>query len=59
MITMTQEERKKKALDFIESNKESHVSEWYGPDCRVYKDYSDVVSITIAKLAIEIALGER
>lgn len=56
---MTQEERKKKALDFIESNKEYHVSEWYGPDCRVYKDYSDVVSITIAKLAIEIALGER
>ena len=55
---MTKEERYKKAMAFIDSNKMSHISESYGPDCRVYKDHTEVVSVSDAKLAVEIALGK-
>jgi len=55
---MTQEERYREAMAFIDSNKMSHFSESYGPDCRVYKDRTDVVSVNVAKLAVDIALGK-
>ena len=54
---MTKEERYKEAMTFIDSNKMSHFSESYGPDCQVYKNHTDVVSVNVAKLAVEIALG--
>ena len=56
---MTQKERVKEALELLNSHKMHHVEVSYGPDCQVYKDYDDVVSIHIAKLAIEIATGKN
>ena len=56
---MTKEERIKKALELLELWKMHHVEESYGPDCQIYRDYDDVVSIHTAKRAIEIALGEK
>lgn len=55
---MTKEERKKKALEKINSNKVAHYETSYGPDCQVYEHRSEVVPVYIAELAIEIALGE-
>ena len=55
---MTKEERKKRALEYIKSNKKHHKETSYGPDCQVYNDYSDVVTIHDAEFAIKIALGE-
>ena len=56
---MTKEQRIKNALDLLNRHKMHHVEETYGPDCQVYRDYDDVVSIHIAKRAIETALGEK
>ncbi len=54
---MTKEERYKEAMEYIDSNKMSHIKESYWGD-RVYEDRMEVVSINVAKLAIEIALGK-
>ena len=55
---MTEEERKKRALEYIKSKKKHHKETSYGSDCEVYNDYSDVVTISEAEFAIKIALGE-
>lgn len=55
--TMTKEERYKEAMAYINSNKMSHIRESYWGD-RVYEDRMEVVSVNVAKLAIEIALGK-
>ncbi len=55
--TMTKEERYKEAMAYIDSNKMNHVSETYWGD-QVYEDRMEVVSVNVAKLAIEIALGK-
>lgn len=55
---MTKEERYKEAMEFIDENKMSHIRESYGPDCQIYEDRMDVVSVNVAKLAVEIALGK-
>lgn len=52
------EERKKLALEYIKRNCKCHWEESYGPDCRVYHDRIDSVTLTEAETAIEIALGE-
>jgi hypothetical protein len=54
---MTKEERYKKAMAYIDSNKMSHVSEIYWGD-QTYENRTEVVSVYDAKLAIEIALGK-
>ena len=54
---MTKEEKYKKAMAYIDSNKMNHVSETYWGD-QVYEDRMEVVSVNVAKLAIEIALGK-
>lgn len=55
---MTQEERKKKALELINSNKIIHYETSYGPDCQIHEFRREVVTINIVKRAIEIALGK-
>lgn len=55
---MTKEERYKKAMALIDSNKMYHVEESYGPDCQIYKNRTEAVSVNVAKLAVEIALGK-
>lgn len=54
---MTKEERYKEAMAYIDSNKMNHISETYYAD-RVYENRTEVVSVNVAKLAIEIALGK-
>lgn len=56
---MTQEERVKKALDLLNGSKTHYWEESYGPDCRIYERRKEVVSIDIAKRAIEIATGKK
>lgn len=55
---MTKEERYKKAMAFIDSNKMYHFEESYGPDCQIYEHRIETVSVNVAKLAVEIALGK-
>jgi len=55
---MTKEERYKEAMALIDSEKMSHYSESYGPDCQIYERRIEVVSVNVAKLAVEIALGK-
>ena len=55
---MTKEERYKKAMAYIDSNKMDHVDESYGPDCQIYRNRTKAVSVNVAKLAVEIALGK-
>ena len=55
---MTKEERKKKALAWIDACKKFHTETSYGPDCQVYNDHMYVVDVATAREAVEIALGE-
>jgi len=55
---MTKEERYKEAMALIDSEKMSHIRESYGWDCQTYEDRMQVVSVNVAKLAVEIALGK-
>ena len=55
---MTKEERYKEAMALIDSEKMSHIRESYGWDCQIYEDRMQVVSVNVAKLAVEIALGK-
>lgn len=52
------EERKKLALEYIKRNCITHWEEHYGPDCQVYHDRIDSITLGVAETAIEIALGE-
>jgi hypothetical protein len=55
---MKKEDRKKKALDYLNMFKMHHIEKSYGPDCREYTECSYVVSLSDAERAIEIALGK-
>lgn len=55
---MTQEEKKKRALDYLKSHMMYHTEESYGFDCQIYERRYDVVNIKDAEIAIKIALGE-
>ena len=55
---MKKDNRKKKALDYLNMFKMHHIEKSYGSDCREYTECSYVVSLSDAERAIEIALGE-
>ena len=55
---MTKEDRKKKALEYLNRNTKDYMEKSYGPDCQEYHDHMKVVSMWDAKHAIEIALGD-
>ena len=55
---MTKAERIHEALELIDRWKMNHYETSYGPDCQVYEHNTEVVSVGIAKRALEIALGE-
>ena len=54
---MAKEDRKKKALEYLNRNTKDYTEVTYGPDCQEYHNHTKVVSLWDAKYAIEIALG--